>query len=98
MRHLHHQCHGTDWRCCSVSHFQGQANEQEILPGQFVEVAELLDHANPSLEPNEVRRPPPLRWIVHSDEIGTKERDLAVDQPPRRLGWDIRSVLGEAWL
>src|SRR5215469_5222387 len=97
-RRLQHQCHGTHRRRRSISHFQGKTNEQEILPNQFVEVTELLDHANPGLQPDEVRWPPPLPRIVHADEVCTKDGDLAVNQPLSRFRRDIRSILREPWL
>src|SRR5260221_7508338 len=42
-----------------------------------------------------MRRPPPLRRIVHANQVGAEDRDLAVHQPLRHVGRDVRPLLRE---
>ena len=98
LRRLEHQCHGTHRTSRAVLHGKRQADEQEVLAHQLIEIAELLDHADTLGIPGRVGRPPPFDRIVHADEIGTKEGNAAVHKPPGRLDRDIGAVHGETLL
>jgi hypothetical protein len=79
----------------AAAHLERQAHEQELLAQQLVEIAQLLDHADALLQPDLVGRPPPLVRIVHADEIGGEDRDVAVDEPLRGVGRHERPLHDE---
>jgi len=74
----------------------GMATKRNCLPTSLSSCI-LLDHADAVRQPNVVRRIPPFLGIVHADQIGGEQGDLAVDHPLRRVGGDVGALLSVAW-
>src|SRR5260370_17264103 len=78
---LHHERHRSHRRGRAAAHLERQAYEEELLARQLVEIAELLDHADPLLQPDLVGGPPPLVGIVHAHPIVPHDPHVPVHPP-----------------